>query len=181
MARLVYQIDPIHTTVAFSVRHMMVSNVRGEFTKVSGTITYDTENPARSSIDVLVDTASINTHNNDRDTHLKSGDFLDAANYPEMRFRSKKIEPKDKLGNWTEALITGDLTIRGVTSEVTLDVEGPNPEIIDPYGKKRIGASATAKLSRELFGLKYNAALEAGGVVVGDEVKIAIDVEATRE
>lgn len=181
MAKLAYQIDPVHTMIAFSVRHMMVSNVRGEFTRSSGTIVFDTENLADSSIDIVVETASIQTNNSDRDTHLRSADFLDVANHPEMHFRSRKIEPKGKLGDWTEGKITGDLTIRGVTSEITLNVEGPQPEIIDPYGKRRVGASATARLSRKVFGLTYNPALEAGGVVVGDEVKITIDVEAVRE
>lgn len=181
MAKLAYKIDPVHTSVAFSVRHMMVSNVRGEFTNVSGSIVYDTDDPSKSTIEVVIGAASIKTNNSDRDKHLKSADFLDVEHYPEIRFRTRKIRPKDKLGTWEEALITGDLTIRGVTSEITLDVEGPNPEIIDPYGKHRIGASAVAKLSRKLFGLAYNPALEAGGVVVGDEVKIAIEVEAVRD
>jgi polyisoprenoid-binding protein YceI len=175
MSQVTYEIDPIHSSVHFSVRHMMLSNVRGEFTKVSGTLKFDAQNPANSSVEVNIEASSINTRDAQRDTHLKSADFLDAEKSPNLTFRSKHIEPHQSGGT-----IKGDLTIRGITREITLDVEGPTPEVKDPWGKQRIGASATTKLNRKDFGLKWNAALETGGVLVGDEVKITIDVEAVR-
>ncbi len=175
MSQATYQIDPTHSSVHFSVRHMMLSNVRGEFTKVSGTIKFDPENPASSSLDATIDAASINTRDAQRDTHLKSADFLDVEKFPTLTFHSKKIAPQPGGGK-----VTGDLTIHGVTREITLDVEGPTAEIKDPWGKQRMGASATTTLSRKDFGLIWNAALETGGVMVGDEVKITIDVEFVR-
>jgi polyisoprenoid-binding protein YceI len=170
-----YVIDPAHSSVHFSVRHLMVSNVRGEFSKVSGTVQFDKEHPENSIIEATIDPASIQTRDAQRDTHLKSADFLDVEKFPAMTFRSKKIVT-DSGG----AKVTGDLTIHGVTREITLDVEGPTEEIKDPWGKQRIGASATAKLSRKDFGLTWNAALETGGVMIGDEVKITIDAEVVR-
>lgn len=175
MPPITYEIDPTHSSVHFSVRHLMVSNVRGEFTKVSGTVKIDPEKPENSTVEATIDVASINTRDPQRDAHLKSADFLDVEKFPAMTFRSKKIEVNSGGGK-----VTGDLTIHGVTREITLDVEGPTPEIKDPWGKQRVGASATTKLSRKDFGLTWNAALETGGVVVGDEVKITIDVEAVR-
>jgi polyisoprenoid-binding protein YceI len=175
MSQITYEIDPAHSSVHFSVRHMMLSNVRGEFAKLTGTIKYDPDNPSNSSVEVTIDAASISTRDAQRDTHLKSADFLDVEKFPTLTLKSKKITPKSGGGT-----ITGDLTIHGVTREVTLDVEGPTPEAKDPWGKQRIGASATAKLSRKDFGLVWNAALETGGVLVGDEVKMTIDVEAVR-
>lgn len=175
MSQITYEIDPTHSSVHFSVRHMMVSNVRGEFTKVSGTIKFDPENPANSSVDATIDAASINTRDAQRDTHLKSADFLDVEKFPTLTFHSKKIAPQSGGGK-----VTGDLTIHGVTREITLDVEGLTPEVKDPWGKQRMGASATTKISRKDFGLIWNAALESGGVMVGDEVKITIDVEFFR-
>lgn len=176
MAQVTYAIDPAHSAVHFSVRHMMLSNVRGEFTKLSGTVRYDPENPSNSTIDANIDAASINTRNDDRDTHLKSADFLEVEKFPVLTFHSKQIHPH--AGG---AKVVGELTIHGVTREITLDVEGPTEEIKDPWGKQRVGASATAKLSRKEFGLVWNAALETGGVMVGDEVKIIIDIEAVRD
>ena len=170
-----YEIDPTHSAVHFSVRHLMVSNVRGEFTKLSGTIKFDPENPASSSVEATIDVNSISTRDQQRDAHLKSADFLDAEKFPTMTFRSKRVEVQSGGGK-----VTGDLTIHGVTREITLDVEGPSQEMKDPWGKQRIGASASTKLSRKEFGLTWNAALETGGVMVGDEVKINIDVEFVR-
>jgi polyisoprenoid-binding protein YceI len=175
MSLVTYEIDPTHSSVHFSVRHLMVSNVRGEFSKVSGTIQFDPQNPSASSLDATIDAASINTRDEQRDGHVKSADFLDVEKFPTIVFHGKKIEPHADGGK-----VTGDLTIHGVTHEVTLDVEGPAPEIKDPWGKQRIGASATAKISRKEFGLTWNAALETGGVMIGDEIKITIDVEAVR-
>jgi polyisoprenoid-binding protein YceI len=170
-----YAIDPTHSSVNFSVRHLMVSNVRGEFTKVSGTVEFDPQKPESSTIEATIDAASINTRDTQRDAHLKSADFLDVEKFPTMTFRSKKIAMRSGGGK-----VTGDLTIHGVTREITLDVEGPTEEIKDPWGKQLMGASATAKLSRKDFGLTWNATLETGGVMVGDEVKITIDLEIVR-
>jgi polyisoprenoid-binding protein YceI len=175
MSQVTYEVDPVHSSVHFSVRHMMLSNVRGEFTKISGTLKLDAQNPANSAVEVTIDASSINTHDAQRDTHLKSADFLDVEKSPSLIFRSEQIVPHQGGGT-----IKGDLTIRGVTREVTLDVEGPTPEVKDPWGKQRIGASATTKLNRKDFGLTWNSALETGGVLVGDEVKITIDVQAVR-
>jgi polyisoprenoid-binding protein YceI len=176
MPQATYQLDPAHTGVHFSVRHLMLSNVRGEFTKVSGTVVADTENPANSSIEASIDADSISTRDPQRDGHLKSADFLDTAQFPAITFRSTKIEIHSGGGK-----VTGDLTIRGVTRPVTLEVEGPTEEVKDPWGMQRIAASATATINRKDFGVAWNAALEKGGVVVGDDVKITIDVEAIRK
>lgn len=175
MPPLTYAIDPAHSSVHFSVRHLMVSNVRGEFTKLTGTVKFDPEKPETSTIEAIIDATSISTRDPQRDGHLKSPDFLDTEKFPTITFRSKKVEIVSGGGK-----VTGDLTIHGVTREIVLDVEGPTPEIKDPWGKQRIGASATAKLSRKDFGLTWNAALETGGVMVGDEVKITLDVEVVR-
>ena len=175
MPQITYQIDPAHTSVHFSVRHMMVSNVRGEFGKVSGTVTFAPDNPANSTVEATIDAASIATRDDQRDAHLKSADFLDVEKFPTITFRSTKIQM-----HHDGAKLTGNLTIHGITHEIALDVEGPTPEIKDPWGKQRIGASATGKMSRKDFDLNWNAALETGGVLVGDEVKITIDVEVVR-
>lgn len=175
MPPITYEIDPVHSSIHFTVRHMMVSNVRGEFTKVSGTVKFDPKKPESSTVEAAIDAASLDTRNDQRDGHIKSADFLDVEKFPTLTFRSKKIQASSDGGK-----VTGDLTIRGITREITLDVEGPTPEIKDPSGKYRIGASATAKLSRKDFGMTWNALMEAGGAVVGDEVKIQIEMEAIR-
>ena len=172
-----WQIDPVHTTVGFSVRHMMISNVRGQFTKVAGTITAKDSDPASVKVEATIETSSIDTRSADRDADLKSANFLDVAKYPTMTFKSKKIEPAG-TGKWK---MVGDLTLHGVTKEVTLDVEGPTAPIKDPYGNTRAGASATTKINRKDFGLTWSKALEAGGAVVGDEVTVSIDVEAVKK
>jgi polyisoprenoid-binding protein YceI len=177
MSQVTYQIDSAHSAAHFSVRHMMISNVRGDFTKVSGTLLLDAANPANSSVTALIDAASLNTREPQRDTHLKSADFFDVEKYPELAFRSKSVAPADD----GELRVTGDLTIHGVTREVTLTVEGPTPEAKDPWGNQRIGATATTKINRKDFGLGWNVALEAGGVLVGEDIKISIDLEAIRQ
>jgi polyisoprenoid-binding protein YceI len=167
-----WNIDPSHSTAQFSIRHLMISNIKGEFTKVTGQIVYDQNNPESLAAEASIDVSTINTREPDRDNHLKSPDFFDVAKYPSLHFKSRqaaKISGRLKL--------TGDLTIHGVTREVTLDVEGPTTPLIDPWGFTRVGASATTKINRKDFGLTWNQALEAGGVLVGDEVKISIDVE----
>ena len=167
-----YNIDPAHSAAHFSVRHMMITNVRGSFGSVKGTVTYDTSNPAASTIDAVIDTTSINTQEPQRDAHLKSADFLDVEKFPTITFKSKKVvsEASD------EQTVTGDLTIHGVTKEVVLKVEGPTAEGKDPWGNSRIGASATTKIKRGDFGLTWNAALETGGILVGDDVKIELEI-----
>jgi len=162
-----YSIDPAHSTAHFVVRHMMITNVRGGFGKVTGTVVYDSENPANSSIDATIDATSINTNDAQRDAHLRSADFLDTDKFPTITFKSKKIDGEK---------VTGDLTLHGVTREVVLNVDGPTPEEKDPWGNLRIGASATTKIKRSDFGLSWNAALETGGILVGDDLKIEIEV-----
>ena len=176
MAAIVYDIDPVHSSAHFSVRHMMISNVKGEFTKASGTVTYDPDNPASSKIEAAIDVASLHTRDEQRDGHLKSADFLDAVSFPEIKFVSKSIEPHGA----GEYLVKGDMTIHGVTKEVTLHVEGPTPEVKDPWGNTKAGATATAKINRKDFGVVWNAPLETGGFLVGEEVTINIEVELTR-
>jgi polyisoprenoid-binding protein YceI len=175
-AAAIYTIEPAHSSAHFKVRHLMISNVRGEFGKVSGTVKFDPANLADSSITAEIDVHSINTREPDRDKHLKSPDFFDAANHPTIRFQSKKVEP-DGPGEYK---VTGDLTIRGTTHEIVLQVEGPTPEIKDPWGYTRLGAEATTKISRKEFGLSYNPVLEAGGVMVGDEIEISLAVELVK-
>jgi len=155
---------------------MMITNVRGGFTGIEGSIEYDAERPAESSIDVGIEAGTINTLDAQRDSHLKNGDFLDVQQYPTVTFKSKKLSP---LGddNWK---ITGDLTIRGVTKEVVLNADGPTPEAKDPFGNIRIGASASTKIKRSDFGLTWNAALETGGILIGDDLKIELEVSAIR-
>ena len=177
MSQVTYQIDSAHSAAHFSVRHMMISNVRGDFTKVSGTLLLDAGNPANSSVTALIDAASLNTREPQRDTHLKSADFFDVEKYPELSFHSKSVA----VAGDGELRVKGDLTIHGVTREVTLDVEGPTPETKDPWGNQRIGATATTKINRKDFGLGWNVALEAGGVLVGEDIKISIDLEAIRQ
>jgi polyisoprenoid-binding protein YceI len=171
-----WQIDPAHTNVEFTVRHMMISNVKGQFQKTSGTVTTNGSDPASATIDATIDASSVDTRVEKRDMHLKSPDFLDVAKYPTITFKSTKVEA-DGPNKWK---VTGDLTLHGVTKPVVLDVESSGPPI-NVMGKTRAGASATTKINRSDFGLKWNQALEAGGVMVGDEVAISIDVEAVKK
>jgi len=172
-----WEFDPAHTGVQFKVRHLMVSSVRGVFEKVTGKIVYDEADVTKSAADITIEAASINTRVAERDEDLRSPNFLDVAMHPAITFKSKRVE---KGGNGTLKM-TGDLTIRGVTKEVVLTVEGPSPAIKDPWGNRRVGGQATTKIHRKDFGLVWNAALETGGVVVGDEVDITIDVEIYRK
>lgn len=167
-----YEIDPAHSSAQFTVRHMMITNVRGGFKSVKGTVVYDAENPGVSGVEATIDVNSIATLDENRDAHLKSADFLDAEKYPTITFKSKKVEADGE-----EAKVTGDLTIHGVTKEVVLKVEGPTAEGKDPWGNLRIGASATTKIKRSDFGLTWNAALETGGIMVGDDLKIELDIQ----
>lgn len=167
-----YKIDPAHSSAHFSVRHLMITNVKGSFSGVNGSVTFDPDDPRAASVDVTIDAASINTNEPQRDAHLKSADFLDVAAFPSITFKGSKLE---KSGD-DEWKLTGDLTIHGVTKPVVLLVEGPTPETKDPWGNLRIGASAKTKIKRSDFGLTWNAALETGGFVVGEELKIEIEV-----
>lgn len=170
-----YNIDPAHSSAQFTVRHMMITNVRGGFKSVKGTVVVDSDNPANSTVEATIDVNSIATLDEQRDGHLKSADFLDAEKYPTITFRSTKVER-----DGDEAKVTGDLTIHGVTKEVVLKVEGPTPEGKDPWGNMRSGASATTKIKRSDFGLTWNAVLETGGIMVGDDLKLELDVQMIR-
>ncbi len=170
-----WEIDSAHSAAQFSVRHMMVSNVRGQLGKVSGTINYDAKDPARSTVEATIDIAGINTREEKRDAHLKSPDFFDVAKFATATFKSTKVEKAGK-----HLKVTGDLTMHGVTKPVVLDVE-ITPEMKDPWGNIRIGATGTGKLNRKDYGLGWNKALETGGVVVGEEVQLTIDVELTKK
>jgi len=172
-----WELDPVHTGVHFKVRHLMVSSVRGDFEKLSGKIVYDEADVSKSTADITIEAASINTGVAKRDEDLRSPNFLDVAKYPTITFKSGKVE---KTGNGTLRM-TGDLTIKGVTREVVLAVEGPTPAVKDPWGNQRVGGSATTRINRKDFGLTYHKTLEAGGLVVGDDVDITIDVEIFRK
>lgn len=171
-----YTIDSAHSSAGFAVKHMMVSTVRGEISIASGTVSFDEKNPAATRVDAALNIATINTGNAKRDEHLKSADFFDAARFPQLTFKSKKAW---KQGSGLAVL--GDITIRGVSREITLNVEQPSTELKDGWGLLRRGATATATINRKDFGLTYNSALETGGVAISDEVKITIDIAATRK
>lgn len=171
-----YSIEPAHSSAHFKVRHLMIANVRGEFSKISGTVKFDPSNLEASSINAEIDVNSINTREPDRDKHLKSADFFHGEEYPTIKFVSTKVEADGPEGYQ----VTGDLTIRGVTHEVVLNVVGPTPEIKDPWGYGRRGAEATAKISRKDFGLTYNMVLESGGFAIGDGIEISLEIEMVR-
>ncbi len=173
---MTWQIDSAHSHIYFTARHMMISKVRGQFESFSGSVQYDEENPTRTAVDIEVDISSINTREEQRDTHLKSPDFFDAATYPVMRFKSTAVE---KTGEDT-AKLHGDLTIRGVTKPVILDVEYAG-QAKSPWGTISAGFSATGTLNRKEWGLNWNQALETGGVLVGDKIKIEIELELVKQ
>jgi polyisoprenoid-binding protein YceI len=166
-----WKIDPAHSSAQFVVRHMMITNVRGGFSGLQGTVVYDPDDLSASSVDVTIDVNTLSTGDANRDAHVKSAEFLDVENYPTITFKSKKIT-KDGDG----LKITGDLTVHGVTKEVALNVDGPSEEQKDPWGNIRVGASATTKIKRSDFGLTWNAALETGGIMLGDDLKLEVDV-----
>ena len=169
-----WAIDPAHTNVEFAVKHLMISNVKGRFAEVTGTLEGDATDPSTFDLDVNVDVASIDTRQAQRDAHLRSPDFFNADQWPSMRFTGKRVENQ----NGDQFELVGDLTIRDVTREITLDVTSEG-SVTDPWGNSRIGFSARGKIDRRDFGLTWNQALEAGGFVVGDQVKISVDVEFT--
>lgn len=172
-----WRIDPVHSHVEFAVRHLMISNVKGRFTDVQGTIRVDDRNPREAEVEILIGTASVDTREEQRDAHLRSADFFDAEKFPKLTFRSRRIDGNPLNGDFR---VIGDLTIRDVTREVALDVTSEGL-VKDPWGNERAGFSARSKIDRKDYGLTWNQALEAGGVVVSDEVRISIEAELVRQ
>ncbi|HEX4311031.1 MAG TPA: YceI family protein [Acidobacteriaceae bacterium] len=168
-----WTIDPVHSIAEFRVRHLMISNVRGQFTGVTGKLSYDPSDLSKSTIEASIDVSTIDTRDPQRDTHLKSPDFFDAEKFPTMTFSSSRVTRRaDGSG-----LVSGPLTIHGVTKEVEFTVEGPTPPVKDPWGNTRVGVHASTKINRADFGLTFNAAMETGGVMVGEEVSITLELE----
>jgi polyisoprenoid-binding protein YceI len=168
-----WNLDPSHSVAEFKVKHMMISNVKGQFAKLTGVLTLDESDLTDSRVAAVIEAASIETRDTQRDAHLKSADFFDVEKFPTLSFKSTRI----RLVGDGELAVEGDLTIRGVTREVVFSVEGPTPPAKDPWGNTRVAVAATTKISRKDFGLTWNAALETGGILVGDEVTINLDVE----
>jgi polyisoprenoid-binding protein YceI len=175
MTTTVYDLDPVHSHIGFSIRHMMVSQQRGVFRGVSGTLTIDRGDLSNSQVEVSIDVATINTNVEDRDNHLRGPDFFDVANHPKMTFVSREVRAHDD-----GLRVTGDLTIRETTRSVVLTADSVSEESKDMYGLIRVGCSATTKISRKDYGLVWNAILETGGVALADEVKITLDVQFVR-
>ncbi len=173
IATSTWNLDPVHSVAEFKVKHMMISNVKGQFANVTGVLTLDESDPTNSGIEASIEAASVNTRDAQRDTHLKSEDFFHAERFPKLSFKSTRIT---RTGNG-ELAVAGDLTIRGVTRNVVFTVEGPTPPAKDPWGNTRLGLSATTKINRKDFGLTWNAALEAGSMLVGEDVTITLDVQ----
>jgi polyisoprenoid-binding protein YceI len=168
-----WKIDPAHSTADFKVKHMMIAHVKGSISGITGDLTEHATDASLSSIEATLDVSTLHTGEAQRDTHLKSPDFLETEKYPTITFKSTRVQPKGP----EEYAVSGDLTLHGVTRPVTLDVEGPSQPHKDPWGNMRIGLSATTKINRKDFGLSWNAALETGGVLVGEDVHITIDLE----
>jgi len=172
-----WTIDPAHSAARFKVRHLMISNVEGRFGEVTGTINYDESDVSKSSVEATIDARTIDTGAEARDKDLKSANFFEVEKYPTMTFRSTKVE---KAGDG-RLKVTGDLTMKGITKPIVLDVDGPSRSITDPWGNVKAGASATATLNRQEFGIAWNKTLDGGGVVVSDQVQITIEIEMARE
>lgn len=172
-ATTTWNIDPVHSGAEFKVRHMMISNVKGQFTGVAGTLTLDETDLLQSRVEATIDAASISTRDAQRDAHLRSADFFDVEKFPTLSFQSTRIARAAD----GELAVEGDLTIHGVTRKTVFSVEGPTAPTKDPWGNTRVGLSATAKINRKDFGLTWNGALEAGGILVGDDVTITLDVQ----
>jgi len=169
--------DSHHSSAQFAVKHLMISTVRGEFHGLTGSVNWDDKDITKSTVDVTIDATSVDTREPDRDKDLKSPNFFDVAKYPTMSFKSKKIEQASA----GKLKVTGDLTIHGMTKEVTLDVEGPTPPIKDPWGNTRIALNAMTTINRQDFDVKWNHTMDGGGVVVGDNVNITIDAELVKK
>ncbi|HTC94190.1 MAG TPA: YceI family protein [Terriglobales bacterium] len=172
-ATTTWNIDPVHSVAEFKVKHMMISNVKGQFTGVKGVLALDEADLANSYVETTIDAASINTREAQRDAHLKSADFFDVEKFPTLSFQSTRVS-RVKNG---ELAVAGDLTIHGITRHVVFNVEGPTAPGKDPWGNVRVGLSATTRINRKDFGLTWNAALETGGILVGDDVTITLDVQ----
>ena len=172
-----WEMDPAHSNFQFKIRHLTVSNVKGDFNKFRGLVMIDDQKITQLKAEISIDAASVNTGHGQRDEHLRGPDFFDVTRYPAITFVSKKVI-KAEPGRLK---VVGDLTLHGVTREITVDVEGPTPEVKDPWGNFRRGATATAKINRRDFGLTWNKVLDAGGLVVGDEVNIYVEVELLRK
>ena len=172
-----WQMDPTHSSFQFKIRHLTVSNVKGDFSKFQGVALIDDQNITHLKVEVTIDVVSVNTGHAQRDEHLRGPDFFDVTKYPTILFVSKKVTKTDT----NRLKVIGDLTLRGVTREITVDMEGPTPEVKDPWGHFRRGATATTKINRRDFGLTWNKVLDNGGLVVGDEVNIYIEVELIRK
>jgi len=168
-----WKLDPAHSAAEFKVKHMMISNVKGGFTGISGTLTLDEADATRSSVEASIDVATLNTGDAQRDGHLKSADFFEAEKFPAITFKSTKVEAKGK----DSYAVTGELTMHGVTKPATFNVEEVSQPSKDPWGNLRVGLSATTKINRKDFGLTWNSALETGGVLVGEDVAINLDVQ----
>jgi polyisoprenoid-binding protein YceI len=172
-----WNIDTAHSNAQFKVKHMMISNVKGEFTSVKGSLQLNEADITKSSVEATIDATTINTREPQRDTHLKSPDFFDVEKFPELTFKSTGIAKSGEA----ELAVEGDLTIHGVTRKVTFEVEGPSVATKDPWGNLRIGLEATTKINRKDFGLVWNGVLETGGILVGEEVTITLDVEFVKQ
>jgi polyisoprenoid-binding protein YceI len=172
-----WQIDPNHSAAQFAVRHLAISTVRGAFTKVNGSVQLDDRDISKSSVEVTIDADSVDTRVPNRDKDLRSDHFFDVEKYPTITFKSTKVEQAEP----GKLKVTGDLTIHGVTKQVVLDVEGPTAAVKDPWGNQRAAANATTKINRQDFGVKWNAKMDGGGLVVGDDVAITIDVEMVQK
>ena len=172
-----WNLDPVHSVAEFKVKHMMIANVKGQFSKVSGDLFLDEANLANSHVDVSIEAASIHTRDEQRDAHLKSADFFHVEKFPTLDFKSKTIN----IVRDGELSVEGDLTIRGVSHKVRFAVEGPTPPTRDPWGNTRVAISAIAKINRKDFGLTWNAALEAGGLMVGEDISITLDLEFVKQ
>jgi polyisoprenoid-binding protein YceI len=168
-----WRIDPLHSSAQFSVRHMMISTVRGQFGGVKGVMTYDPKNPAASSVEATIDCTTVNTGEPKRDSDLKTAEFFDVKRYPVMTFKSKRVD----VAGAGKLRVSGDLTINAITHQVVLEVEGPTAPIRDTQGREKIGVSGTAKVSRKEYGILYNPIMESGGVAVSDEVTIVLEIE----
>src|SRR5215813_1668823 len=168
-----WNIDPAHSAAQFKVRHMMISNVKGEFTQISGKLELDGTDITKSKVEASIDAATINTRDPQRDAHLRSPDFLDVEKFSILSFKSTQVSKRSDI----ELAVQGDLTIHGVTRQVVFDVEGPSAPMKDPWGNTRIGLSAATNINRKDFGLTWNSALETGGLLLGDDVAITLDVE----
>jgi polyisoprenoid-binding protein YceI len=172
-ATTTWNLDPVHSVAEFKVKHMMISNVKGQFTGIKGMLTLDEANVIDSYVEASIEAASINTRDPQRDAHLKSADFFDVDKFPSLSFKSTRVS---RAGDG-ELAVTGNLTIHGITRNVVFTVEGPTPPAKDPWGNTRLGLSASTKINRKDFGLTWNAALETGGILLGDEVTITLEVQ----